>query len=540
MRQRIRAVLRRGVVLVTSPLLILFRRSLRAKFIGVIVLVQLCLMGLGTMVIEQRQHDILLKESRKRAFALASHLAALSEGNLLTYNFIKLKQTVERVAAEADVVYAIVQLHNGRVAAYSGRSDLQGEFLEDPVSQRAIAAEQPLVQEITMPALAERGYDVAIPLFAPGSTRKWGTIRLGFSLAQALREIQKTLKDLLLLNGIALVLGTSVAILLAQYITKPIQQLARGVNEVVKGNYHHAVTVTSQDEIGHLAQRFTEMQGALRAYITSLAEEKRHLEEANTLLEEANTLIKATQDQLVQSERLAAVGQLAAKIAHEVNNPLATMKTSLAIVSKRLSNEDRNKERLQIIEEEIGRIARIMQQLLDSSRPSSDIAVLQVNEVIQHLVQFVHGDLAARQIECRLELAEELPPIRMSLDQLKQVLLNLIKNAQDAMPQGGTLRCTTTRQAGGLSIRVADTGSGIAPEHLRLVFEPFFTTKKHGEGMGLGLAVCANIIKSAGGTIEVNSAPGQGTVFRLFFPAYRPRIDEHQVAASACAEVTEE
>jgi signal transduction histidine kinase len=524
MRQRIRAVLRRGVVLVTSPLLVLFRRSLRAKFIGVIVVVQLCLMGLVTIVIEQRQHDILLKESRKRALALASNLAALSEGHLITYDFIKLKQTVERVAAEADVAYAIVQLHNGKVAAYSGRSDLQGELLEDPVSQQAIAAEKPLVQEITMPALAERGYDVAIPLFAPGSTRKWGTVRLGFSLAQALREIQKTLKELWLLNGIALVLGTGVAILLAQYITKPIQQLARGVNEVVKGNYHHAVTVTSQDEIGHLAQRFTEMQGALRAYITSLAEEKRHLEEANTL-------IKATQDQLIQSEKLAAVGELAAKIVHEVNNPLAVIKTSLAIVSKRLSNGDRNKENLIVIEEEIGRIARIMRQLLDFSRPSSDIALLQVNEVIQQLMKFVEGELAARQIESRLELADDLPAIRMSLDQLKQVLLNLIKNAQDAMPQGGTLLCKTTSQAGGLSISVADTGSGIPAEYLRRVFEPFFTTKKHGGGMGLGLSVSANIVKSSGGTIEVDSAPGKGTVFRVCFPAYRPSIEENNFLA---------
>ena len=107
-------------------------------------------------------------------------------------------------------------------------------------------------------------------------------------------------------------------------------------------------------------------------------------------------------------------------------------------------------------------------------------------------------------------------------------------------PQGGTLRVTTSEQAGGLRISIADTGSGIAPEHLGRVFEPFFTTKKHGEGMGLGLAVSANIIKSAGGTIEVTSTPGQGTVFRLFFPAYRPRIDEHQVAANAYAEVTEE
>ena len=223
-----------------------------------------------------------------------------------------------------------------------------------------------------------------------------------------------------------------------------------------------------------------------------------------------------------------------------MNNPLATIKTSLAIVSKRLANGDRNKQSLHIIEEEIGRIARIMWQLLDLSRPSSDIALLQVNEVIEQLLKFVADELAVRQIESRLALAEALPPIRMSLDQLKQVLLNLITNARDAMPQGGTLRVTTSEQAGGLRISIADTGSGIAPEHLRLVFEPFFTTKKHGEGMGLGLAVCANIIKSAGGTIEVTSVPGQGSEFRIFLPAYRPRIDEHQVAASAYVEVTEE
>ncbi len=533
MKQRTRAALRRGVVMGTSPLVILFRRSVRAKFVGVILLVQFCLMGLVILVVEHRQRDLILEESRDRAVALASHLAALSAGNLLTYNFVKLQQTVEQVAAEADVLYAIVQLHNGRVAAYSGRRDLQGERLEDIVSQQAITAESPLVQEVTTPALGDRGYDVAIPLFTPESTRKWGTIRLGFSLAHARREIQKTLHKLLLLNGIVLALSTSVAVWLARCITKPIQQLVRGVNEVVKGNYHHAVTVTSQDEIGHLAQRFTDMQGALRDYITSLAEEK-------SRLEEANTLIKATQDQLIQSEKLAAVGQLAAKIAHEVNNPLTIMRTSLAIVSRRLPNENRNKEHLKTIEEEVRRIARIIRQLLDASCPSSDIALLQVNEVIRHLMQFVHGDLVARQIESRLALAEALPPIRMSLDQLKQVLLNLIINARDAMTQGGTLRCTTSEQAEGLRISIADTGSGIAPEHLGRVFEPFFTTKKHGEGLGLGLAVCANIIKSAGGTIEVTSVPGQGSEFRIFLPPYRPRIDEHQVATSTYVEVTEE
>jgi signal transduction histidine kinase len=497
----------------TPAFLTLFRRSLRAKFIGIIVMVQLSLMVLVTVVIEKRQRETIVEESRKRAISLASNLAALSEGYVLSYNFIKLHQTVEQVAAEADVAYAIVQLHDGKVAAYSGRHVLPGTSLEDAVSQRAEQADTPLVQEVTTAALASRGYDVAIPIFAPGSPHKWGTIRLGFSLAQAMREIQKTTKNLWLLSVIAILLGTAEAVLLARRISKPIQQLVGGVNEVAKGNYDQTITGTSQDEIGYLAQRFEEMRKTLRAYITHLAAEKQRLEVANNM-------IKATQEQLIQSERLAAVGTLAARVAHEVNNPLAIIKTSLNIVSKRMSSKDRNKENLDIVEEEIDRIARIIRQLLDFSRPASDVSLVRVNEVIRSLMTLSEAALAARQIESHLELSDDVPFIRMSFDQLKQVLLNLIKNAQEAMPHGGRLRLTTARQAGGLVIGVSDNGIGISPEHLPLLFKSFFTTKKPEEGRGLGLSVSANIIKSYGGDMSVESAPGQGTVFRIFLPEY--------------------
>lgn len=497
----------------TPPFSAPFRSSLRTKFIGIIVLVQIFLMGLVTVVIEQRQRETILEESYKRAFSLASNLAALSEGYLLSYNFIKLEQTVERVAAEADVAYAMVHLHDGKVAAYSGRRVQSGTVPDDPVSQQVLKAEEPLVQEVATPALQGWGYDVAIPIFVPGSSRKWGTIRLGFSLAQALQEIQKTTKNLVLLGIIAIVLGTVAAVFLARRIAKPIQRLVGGVNEVAKGNYDHAIAVASQDEIGYLAQRFEEMRVALRDYIANLAAEKRHLQEANAL-------IKATQEQLIQSEKLAAVGKLAARVAHEVNNPLAIIKTSLDIVNKRLPGGDRNKENLDIVEEEIERIARTIRQLFDFSRPANDVSLLQVNEVIQNLMKFMEASLAARQIESRLELADALPRVRMSLDQLKQVLLNLIKNAQEAMPQGGKLHITTTPYPGGLIIGVADTGMGVPQEQLPLLFKSFFTTKKPEEGRGLGLSVSANIIKSYGGDIGVKSEPGKGTVFRIFLPEY--------------------
>jgi signal transduction histidine kinase len=480
----------------------------------VIVIVQLSLMGLVTLVVEKRQRDAILHESQKRALALVTNLAALSESDLLSYNFVKLEQTVERlVASEEDVGYAIVHTRDGTVAAYSGHREKRGEVLEDLISRRALLANAPLIQEITTAALRGKGYDVAIPVLAQGSTRKWGTIRLGFSLARARQEIRDTSRDLVLLGVIAILLGTGVAVLLALRISQPIQQLVTAVNAVAKGNYDHAIAVTTHDEVGHLAQRFEEMREALRLHITRLAAEKRRLEWANSM-------IKETQKQLIQNEKLAAVGKLTAQVAHEFNNPLAIIKTSLHIINTQMSSADPNKENLVVIEEEITRMARIIRQLLDFSRPVADISTLQVNEVIERLMKMLATEFAQRDIDSKLDLAPDLPLLRMSSDQLKQVLLNLIKNAEEAMPTGGTLVLRTARRLGGLTISILDNGIGIAKESLPFIFEPFFSTKQTGEGLGLGLAVSHSIIKSYGGAIEVDSHPGKGTLFRIFLPEY--------------------
>src|SRR5262249_39635082 len=155
-------------------------------------------------------------------------------------------------------------------------------------------------------------------------------------------------------------------------------------------------------------------------------------------------------------ERLAVVGKIAAKVAHEVNNPLAIIKIKIRLINKKMASDDPSKEHLDIIEEEIARIARTIRQLLDSARPPSDITTVQVNEVIRKLMKLVEEDLPSHGIESHLELAD-LPVIRTCLDQFKQVLLNLIKNAKEAMPTGGTLRICTAKRQGGVTISVSDT-----------------------------------------------------------------------------------
>jgi signal transduction histidine kinase len=147
-----------------------------------------------------------------------------------------------------------------------------------------------------------------------------------------------------------------------------------------------------------------------------------------------------------------------------------------------------------------------------------------VNDVIRKLMKLATDELTSQGVESVLDLADDLPLPRLSLDQLKQVLLNLIKNAREAMPDGGTLRIETARQHGGLSLRVIDTGMGIREEHRSRLFQPFFSTKHPAQGTGLGLSVCQNIINHFGGSIEVDSQPGTGTTFRVFLPEYSPHL----------------
>jgi signal transduction histidine kinase len=505
----------RGPPLLGQPLraLRIMRGSLRAKFIIVIVALQIVLMSAVTMVMDRNQREAIIEQARLRALSLGGSLATLSEGYLLGYNFAKLEQVAERLTAQdPDVFYTVAHLHDGIVAAYSGRDDLQGTTLDDPISRGALQATTPLVQEITIPEVAEPGYDVAIPVIIPGSAKKWGTIRLGFSLKRAYRLIHQTRRDLLLLSLGAIVCGTSLAIFLAMRISRPVRYLVAAAQELAKGSYERPVQVEARDELGYLAQAFEQMRTSLLRHLESEAEEKRYLEEANRKLREA-------QRQLIQSERLAAVGRVAAQVAHEVNNPLAIIKTAVHIIRNQSPPASPTTGSLQMIEDEIGRITRIIQELLEFSRPATPVqAWVQVNAVIQSLGPLLEQNLRAKQIALRILLEPALPLVLISSDQLKQVILNMVRNAEDAMPRGGELVIRTAQQGQCVELSIADTGSGILAEHRDHIFDPFFTTKRRGRGMGLGLSVSYGIITAANGRIEVESEVGKGSTFRVSLP----------------------
>lgn len=258
----------------------------------------------------------------------------------------------------------------------------------------------------------------------------------------------------------------------------------------------------------------------LRTKLGRIAEHRRDQE----ALQEKTEELRVMTQQLWQAARLAGVGELAASIAHELNNPLATVSLRVEGLLAKTPPDDPRRKALEIIEGEVERMAGLVGNLLQFSRAGVEkVSTVDVCEEVRRTLELVDYHLRKQQIRAEPEFAPAVPAIYADRQQLRQVLLNLFTNSADAMPAGGRLvpRVRPGALAGGVPavvIEVADTGAGIPPELLSRVTEPFFTTKPEGKGTGLGLAICRRIVKQHQGTIEVESRPGEGTTIRITLP----------------------
>lgn len=233
----------------------------------------------------------------------------------------------------------------------------------------------------------------------------------------------------------------------------------------------------------------------------------------------AHLRLREAQAQLLHSEKLAAMGRLSATIAHEVNNPLGIIKNYLHLMRAAEEPNLATAENLKIVSEEVDRIADIVRRLLDFHRPASPgEQELDLWQVIEDCLRLMRQSHHSGHVEVELPATREMAPVRANGEELKQVFLNLFMNALDAMPDGGRLTVNVLRRRTSVLAQVADTGSGVAPEHMPQLFEPFFTTKQEGQGTGLGLYVCYGIIKRHGGRISVRNRPEGGAVFNVRLP----------------------
>jgi two-component system sensor histidine kinase HydH len=233
---------------------------------------------------------------------------------------------------------------------------------------------------------------------------------------------------------------------------------------------------------------------------------------------EALLELRSAQKRLIESERLAALGRLAASIAHEVNNPLGIIKNYLTLISRSAPSSDETKRNITVVSEEVDRIARIVRQLLDFYRPTLERQMeFDIVEVLNSTLELTAQKLQRQGIEIEKKYESGQIKITGSANKLKQVFLNLILNAKDAMPQGGKMLISVRPDGGFAEIIFSDTGTGISEEELPHIFEPFFTTKKE-SGTGLGLAVCHGIIASHNGTIKASSNSNGGAAFTIKLP----------------------
>ena len=310
---------------------------------------------------------------------------------------------------------------------------------------------------------------------------------------------------------------------ISQSIAKPLLKLREISLAVAEGDLNQRTGMSRSDEIGDLAAVFDLMTFRLRRRTAQAARLYQETLQRNKELAEINARLQSTQQQLIQSEKLAAVGQLTAGIVHDVKNPLAVIKGLAEELSEDGVVSPEVAEQLRTIRDNAARATRIVTDLLKFARQSNPAMQHQnLGDTVRTAVRLT--DFLARKNGVRVQLQVPERGIDATYDatQIEQVLVNLIQNAIQAMPDGGDLSVRLNADEQWARIDVADTGVGIPEKHLRRIFDPFFTTKPPGEGTGLGLSVSYGIVSDHRGRIEVKSKVGQGTTFSVFLPLKQP------------------
>ncbi len=364
---------------------------------------------------------------------------------------------------------------------------------------------------ITTVHLQDGDYFAALPRVHKRSTSDYALLRAEReTLDPLLRPIQLAILSGLVVLAVGATLGVSYV--MGRSVVNPVRKLVFATDAVSGGDYDHPIAVSTRDEIGYLARKFDEMRHSLKRQMAQLAQRNFELENALRQLER-------TQAELVQTEKLAATGKITAQLSHELNNPIHNIRSCLEAARKKLDETHGARNFLDLAHEEVLRLARLAQQMLDFHRPQPlERELVRVDQLVRELVKSSEELLRRQRVACEVKLPAELPPLRASRDQLKQVLLNLLLNAVDAMPNGGALRISANLDNGWMNVSLADSGIGIPKQNLERIFDAFFTTKSKASGVGLGLSVSYGIVRSHGGRIHVESEAGKGSTFTVKLP----------------------
>jgi len=333
-------------------------------------------------------------------------------------------------------------------------------------------------------------------------------------------------------------------LLVWQVVARPVKVLRQATEHLAQGDLGYQISVESHDEIGELASSFNAMSSQLKAEHSENVAWTHTLEER---VDQKTRELKRAHEHALHTEKMASIGKMAAVLAHEINNPLSGILTYAKLLRKWINNDDAGKSRqrdisdsLDLIAAESRRCGDLVKNLLTFSRTTPiNLQSTNLNGVIQQALRLIQHQLDLTNVQVQLQLEPDLANVICDGAQIEQVLLALMMNALDAMPQGGNLWVSTAQDAEANLVRIVvrDDGTGISPEILPRLFEPFLTTKETGKGVGLGLAISRSILERHRGNIEVQSELGRGTTFTITLP-YEADDQNHAPATQITAAVS--
>jgi len=368
----------------------------------------------------------------------------------------------------------------------------------------------------------------------PASMKVLGVLDVALSL-EALDVEIKEFKLRVLIRAIVEVVLISLVLMyfIGRFVTHPIGKLIEGTHAVSQMELDKPLEILhSSEELDELAQSFERMRERLRE---AVAENSQFTQKLESKVAERTQQLKAAHQKLLQSDRLASLGQLAASVAHEINNPVSGVLNLSMLMQRMLKDDgvppnrlDEFRKYLGQVTSETSRVGRIVSDLLAFSRRSKPHrAPADLNQIVRTTLSLVQHKLKLSNVEVESRLADNLPPVPCDPSQIQQVVLNMTLNAAEAAQPKGGGRVTVSTEACDpvVLLTISDNGEGIPPENLAKIFDPFFTTKPEGKGVGLGLAVSFGIIQAHGGDIEVQSTVGKGTTFSISLPLQQTASD---------------
>ncbi len=482
--------------------------SLQTRFmVWATVLITVLIVSI-LLVIEQREVKAIFEEQKEKGVLIAKNIAYLNLPAFIQWDEEGVKENIEEQIDENLIYVVLYGRYNNLFVGTSFIENYEEIYLYSDlgweVDKKSYLFERKKFED-KKSAQILRILEIEVPIFVRGSPRRWGSIKIGLSLEEMRAEILKTRLMLIFIGCGGLLIGVFGAILLTRRITGPLKKLVEATVKISKEDFSQKIDITSQDEIGNLAQSFNDMSRKLL-----LARER----------------MEVASNKLIQAEKLASIGRISAGIAHEIRNALTSVKLNIQKLVQSDRLDETEKEHLSISQEGIGQMEKFVKELLDFTRVSElNLDRFSIEQILDESIKTLADTLELKKVVLEKSYEEGLPQVLVDADKLKQVFLNILRNAYEAVEEKGKINIflSLLKEQEGSKIRVfiSDDGSGIPEENRETVFEPFYTTKA--SGIGLGLPIARKIIEQHRGTIRVKENAAQGTSFEILIPTEEER-----------------